>query len=469
MMTSSAKTLTSVSSRQKLQKQDIPLCAAVGLMFLLALLPSFNVYITFVLAPIILWLLFTSDDYYALLPIFLFFSEQLILTVNNPIFRIYSYLFFAKFIISKKKVDINPILLPTVLVIVLYSAFALMHADTSIIIKNYLLKNLKPPSNFMINFRLVFKTMVDMTFIMLMAQILKANRKLSDRFFIVWVLAAVASGIYGFTAHNIFDYNMGFSSNTGAEISVVRYNGSFNDPNYMCLFMTSAIFAVVTLDVFKKRYLKYSLLAILYFFVLASGSLTAIIVNILAWAVYIILKYKKASILILLVAAVAGLGTFFTVTHAPVLKNLSVVQNLEERVNRQFKSGIENSSADTLTSNRSKQWEYYINYYKKENIYKKLFGGNIVTSMSLDPVFVKENNAGVPHQAYLGFLIDFGAVGLILVVGCFILKNVVYILHYIRSKSDYMLMLLMINFLWAVYAMTLDYFANWKLMFCYFL
>lgn len=445
---------------------NIPLGLILALIFLLAVRPSLNIYITFAILPLIVWLM-AFDEFYVVFAIFFFFYEQLIIKEGSSAFRIVLYLFYLKFFLSKRKININATLLPAIFVIIFYAAFAMMNADTSAEVRGLILKNQQVPSDFIINSKLVMRTMMDLTFVFIVAHIFSTDRKLLHKFFLIWVLVAIASGTYGFFAGNVFDYNLGYNA-TGAELSVTRYMGSVNDPNYIGIFMNVAIFAVVNLSMFKKLYIKLPLLLILYYFVIASGSITALVANAILWAVYIILRYKKSSIIILVVAAIVASLAFFAVTRAPVIKDLSVVVSLEQRISKQFLENVDTTDTAALTSGRTKNWDFYWNYYNKQDILKKLFGGNIVITSSLEPKF-KELNGSMPHQAYIGFLMNFGLIGTLLIVLCLLAKNIFYVINYIRTNNEVMLLLIMVNVVWIFYGATIDYFSDWRLMFLYFI
>lgn len=449
-----------------LKKQDIALIYIVLLLLVLCFKPDANIIITFAIAPAMIFLLF-FDEYYVLFPIFICFYQQLIYATGAPLFRIYSYLLLLKFFVSKLKININLTLLPAIFVLLMYAAFAMPNADVSLAIQMFIDRGQKPPPEVLLNLRQILATMADLTFVFVLAYIFYTYKHLLGKMIVLYIAICLISGLYGFTASNIFAYSIGYHATTGAEMSVTRYMGSFNDPNYFGLFINLALFGVLSLNRFKKWYIKIPLLLIIYYYIIASGSLTAFICNILAWVVFIILKYKAKSLLILAVAGVIGGLMLFIIISTPTLRNLNIIRNVEMRIQNQFENLNTTDSAE-LTSGRTKNWRFYIDYFKKQDSIKKLFGGNIVMTSTLDPYFVETNKSG-PHQAYIGFLLCFGIIGTIIILMCFIAKNITHAYHFFKENDQYSLALLMFNFIWAFYALTLDYFADWNFMFFYFL
>ncbi|MDD3766767.1 MAG: O-antigen ligase family protein [Eubacteriales bacterium] len=448
-------------------KPNIALYYIVLVVFAAAIKPDLMQIAAFAITPAMFYL-FLKDEFYVLVAIFIFFYKPLIYIPGEPMYRIYTYLFFVKLIVSKRKIDINLALLPSLAVFILYIVFVVWNADTSAEVRHYIERNQNPPSDWFINAKKVFQLTADLSFAFVVAYILNTDRELFKKFFILLIFVGIASGIYGFSANNIFNYNIGYSDRAGTEVSIVRYMGSFDDPNYAGMFLNIALFAVVSLKIFRKSYVKFPLLLALYYYIIASGSITALVCNAVGWVVFIILRYRLKSATVLLIGAAIASIAVYSAINLPVIRDLSVVRNIELRLENQFKGEIDSENTSALTSGRTKHWQFYMDYYKRQDIFKKLFGGNIVLTSALDPYF-QENNKQAPHQAFIGFLMNFGLVGTIVIILCFLAKNVFYVIYYFKQKSDLYLLLVLCNFIWAFYGISLDYFADWKFMFFYFL
>lgn len=440
------------------------------LLFVMSVKPSLSKVVTLLFAPLMLWMFF-YDEFYLLIGIFIFYSEQLAVGSSLPLMRVYSSLVLLKILFSKRKVGLNLVTISAMFVILLYCGFAVMNADTSTIVNEFVKKNLKPPSDLVINLRLMSRTVMDMFFAYLIAQVLNSDTQLFRRFLVVFVCAALVAGVYGFFADNIFNYDLGMDANTGKMVTIQRYMGTYNDPNYFGFYLNLAVFATMLSPAFKKLYIKIPLLLVLYYLIVASGSLTALICNVLAWCVFIVLRYKQKAAVILVVTAIVGAGGYLSMTTLPVVRDLSVVQSLQQRMESQFSDMFgadEKVDADALTSGRSRSWRYYLKYFGSQELTAKLFGGNIVMSSSIDPKFIEENNAA-PHQVYIQFLLNFGILGTIVMMLCFLIKGALYLARYIKDQEDIVIMFLMSTFMWLFYGSTLDYFPNLSFMLFYFL
>ena len=113
---------------------------------------------------LMLWMFF-YDEFYLLIGIFIFYSEQLAVGSSLPLMRVYSSLVLLKILFSKRKVGLNLVTISAMFVILLYCGFAVMNADTSTIVNEFVKKNLKPPSDLVINLRLMSRTVMDLSLI----------------------------------------------------------------------------------------------------------------------------------------------------------------------------------------------------------------------------------------------------------------------------------------------------------------
>lgn len=150
----------------------------------------------------------------------------------------------------------------------------------------------------------------------------------------------------------------------------------------------------------------------------------------------------------------------------PKLRNLPIVVNMEERIVRQFVK-TEETEGD-MTSGRAVQWKNYWGYFKQQELEKKLFGGNMVMSYSVDQN-LKDKFGNVPHQAYISFILDFGIVGASIMILFFLCKLCYTFIQMLYQKSDTSLIFFIISFMWLFYGFGFDYFGDWRFMIYYFL
>lgn len=463
-----AMSVFEVVEDQAKKKKTIPnvvLGIVLGICCILAVAPGLNRYCAFALIPCIA-ILFFYDEFYLLAAVFLFFSEQLTLAASITLFRAYNYLFLLRFVLfDLRKVKFKAWLFPGVAVMILYAVFALPNADVSVTVQLYIKQGLEPPSKLFINMKLILNYFLSIFYMLFLALKLYSDRSLAKRLFQLIPLFAVLAGIYGVRGGNTFLYMLGYDNN--GEVTATRYNATFNDPNHASLYFNISIFAALLLYDFKKWYIKIPLLLALYYFLIAAGSMTGLAVQICGLAVFAVVKYRKKAIVMILAIAI-GLGAaILTVMAVPKLRHLSVVQNLELRIQRQFLQN-DSENADALTSGRVGQWQKYWGYFKEQSIPKKLFGGNIMTLVSIDPYFIEHFQYG-PHQAYLGFLLNFGILGLLIFMTGFFIKITYLGLMALLYQDEVAGVLFMASVVWFLYGWGLDYFYNTTVMLFYFL
>lgn len=432
----------------------------------MALMPSLNMLAALAIAPFMLWLFF-FDEFYLLAAIFLFFGEQLVVMIGVPIARLYTVMMLAKAVFfDKTERKLNVFLVPAILVLVMYAFFALPNADNSVTIREYIAKGVEPPSDFVLNAKWILKYLVDFAFLIFLVCKFHADKDLFERFCFCVVICMLISGVYGIRSGNVYNYLLGYDT-SGQLFGVTRYMGSFNDPNYMGFFINLSMFFVIKLPKFKNLIVRTIVLTVLYYYLIASGSLSGLLFNIVGMVVFIVLRYKSKSFKILITAGLIGALGVFLVLNIPPLRNIGAVQNMITRVESQF-ADAEGTSVDTATSGRETHWIQYMDYYKGQSLVKKLFGGNIHMTSSVDPYFT-ENFGNVAHQAYIGFLLCFGAVGAAVFLLSFVIKAIFSFINYIKTQDDYYLLLCISSFIWTFYGFGFDYFADWRFMLFYFL
>lgn len=462
---------TDLNERLHKQERNDRICKYIfyvifAAIFAVAVFPSINMYAAMLIAPLMLWLFF-YDDFYLLAAIFLFFGEQLVVVIGVPIARVYTVMIIVKAILfDKSKRKLNAFLIPAILVLAMYAMFALPNADNSITVREYIAKGVEPPSNFVLNAKWILKYIVDFTYLIFLASKFQVDKKLFQKFCFYIVICAIASGIYGFRADNIYNYVLGYT-NSGEIFGVERYMGSFNDPNYTGFFMNLAIFFTIKVPEFRNRIIRTIVLTVLYYFLVASGSISGILFNICGMIAYIILRYRMKSVKVLFISGLAAAIVVFLALNIPQLRSIGIVQSMITRVESQFSSS-DSASVDTITSGRETHWVQYMEYYKEQDTVKKLFGGNIHMTAAVDPYFT-ENFGNVAHQAYIGFLLCFGAVGTFLFLFSFAVKTGINLVSYFKYKEDYYLLLFICSFIWIFYGFGFDYFADWRFMLFYFL
>lgn len=438
---------------QRLGWSGVFVCTA-----LLSLIPSMYIPITWLLIPF-MCILFFYDGFYALWGMFLFFEDNMVVIPGLSLFAVYSMLVLLKFfVLDKCEKKIPVFIIPAVIVMLLYALFAMPSADTAAARLGYIESGRTPPADSIINMRLIIGYILDSAVIIVLALRFSGNENICRTVCRTIVCTAVFSGIYGYTAKNVFLYG-------GDTSDIVRYMASFNDPNYAGFFFNMAIFIVLCLEEFKKPIMKIPLLVVFYYFLVATGSMSGLIFNVVGLVLFTMFKYKYKALIGLTVLAVIVAAAGFAVMKIPKIRNLPAVANMEERIVRQFVNTEENEA--DMTSGRAKQWKNYWGYFKNQELERKLFGGNMIMSYSVDQS-LKDKFGNVPHQAYISFLLDFGVIGAVIVI-LFYLGKMAYAFFVIcQTNSDTTLVLFIIACMWLFYGFGFDYFGDWRFMIYYF-
>lgn len=447
-------------AHRKIKWKQVSWTVVLACMTVITLVPSTYIPMTWLMLPFVC-IMFVYDDFYTLCGIFLFFEDNIVLIPGLSLFAIYSLMVVVKyFLFDKCEKRITVAVIPAILIMVMYAVFAMPTADTTAARLTYVNSGRVPPSDAMINMRLIIGYALDSAAIILLAMRIGNDNGLKRKLCIVIVITAVMSGVFGYTAGRIFVYG-------GEDAGINRYMASFNDPNYASFFFNLAIFTVLATDIFKKLYLKIPLLLIFYYFLVATGSLSGLIFNVIGIAIFTIFKYRLKAVLALSVTAVIFTGVWLAITKIPQVASLEVIVNMQTRITRQFAQKEETSVSDA-TSGRETQWKNYWEYFKKQEPEKKLFGGNIITSSSIDQS-LKEEFGNAPHQAYLSFILNFGIIGGGIMILFFLIKLVGAFIIMCKSNDGINLLMFIIACMWLFYGMGFDYFGDWRFMIFYFL
>lgn len=456
-----AFTIKSIQESQNKRTPHFLIGAIMFLTMMTSILPAYAQVFAILMLPCMVGLFF-FDEFYIVSAVFLFFTEQLVIVSNMPVYRAYAYLLIIRFIVfDMKRTKAKVWIIPIVFILILYGVFVLPRVNVSSTIRLFEQRGISPPAVMEIRAKFIWNYAINALYTILLAIKFQNSPDLFRRFLKWLVYLAMISGVYGLRAKNIYVYD-----DTGF-IDITRQRASFNDPNYASLFMNIAIFLTLVLDDFKSLPKKIIILAVLYYFLIASGSMTGFILNGIGLVAFAVIRYKlKALIAIISMTVIAGSG-YILFTKVPALSNLKIINSVVTRINYQFNNG-EEDDLNRATSGRAGQWKKYLEYFGDQEMGAKLLGGNIVMTSSLDPYF-EENFKFGPHQAYIGLLLDIGIVGTAIMLIAFLIKMGVYGIVAVRKKDDIAFSVFMISLSWLVYGMALDYFFDIRFMLFYFI
>ena len=273
---------------------------------------------------------------------------------------------------------------------------------------------------------------------------LEDNEHLIKKCFEIYTLVCLSSYLTGIVSGNQIE----------GEYIYTRFNATFEDPNYMGFFFTIAVFAVVTLKLFDKR-IRYVIVLALYAMMMASLSMTAIVVNLLVWLFYCAftgkVRIKFIVIGIGVVALLIGLYNFG-------LENpdTSVLGELSARIEEKLTS-LNKGDIGGVTTGRSDLAMEHLEYYFNSSIINIIFGGIPSNTRYLHPDFDL-----AAHNEYVDMLLNVGVVGFFIMLGYFFWNYFTHIRNYRATKDTKSLFIVMVKSVWLCYAMTLTMFLDFR-------
>lgn len=287
---------------------------------------------------------------------------------------------------------------------------------------------------------------------------LLSNEELLRLFFVIFGLTAVVSYFNGLFIQNIYDTVLILA---GHASNVARTMGTFNDPNYMGLFYSVAVFSIISLELFDKR-VRVILVCALYVMIATTLSMTAIIGNVLFWAIYLLVTKKiniKTFVTVLIVAAVCVGVYSYGLEHT----NIPYLSDLSARISDKLQNA---ENMDSLTTGRLSHAEDHWNYYCKQNLWRMLIGGNCVNSLAIDPAI----DTIAAHNEYVDLLLNVGFIGtfvLVLYLGKRLVQT--YLDYRYNNNDKNALCVFMIKVVYVFYAATLTMFMENRFLLFYFL
>lgn len=383
---------------------------------------------------------FFSDHFYLYTALFLFMRYRMLLG-DTPAFRIYSYLVVIKFLTEVSSFKIRTVYLPAILVFALHSIFATGNT----------------------NFRLGLNIIVDVLIIYVILARTLADDNLMRRFMIVFMLGAIASGIYGYTAIGVSkDINV-----AGAGVRTINRNfGALSDANFACLFYISAIFSAILIKGIPNL-LRIALAGFFFILLLQTASLTGIITFSMIGVLFVILKFRKKSILILLILLLAAI----LLLSIPAVRRIEAIASILLRVEERLHF-IRIGRWDMLTTGRTDLWRDSFKFFNEQSILQKLFGGNVVTILLTTTHF--RGIEWACHQSIIQSLLNFGVLGtMVIFLPLFAVSFYRFIRHMFRpagyANEDIKIIQLLFSATFIIMSMTVDMFIDWPFLFFYFI
>ena len=240
-----------------------------------------------------------------------------------------------------------------------------------------------------------------------------------------------------------------------------RFLATFEDPNYMGYFYTMAAFALVSLKLFRPT-VRYVLLAIVYGIVITSLSMSALVVNILLWPVFLVvtrnIKLKAFVICILIIFAFLSLYRY-GLNHPDVKILWQFSQRLEETIEDVLVGDISDA-----TTGRTDLVAEHLNYYFDQPFLRMIFGGSAVNTQ-----FITYPLQMLAHNEYVDLLLNVGLLGTLVLVGFTFYYLLESFKIYMEEKKSEQLCIFMIKCIWCAYCMTLTVFMDYRFMLPFFI
>lgn len=381
---------------------------------------------------VIMIILFFSEEFYLIFPIVLFYHSIFVIPIINlSLFSTYLVLCLLKIMTSSKisssKKNITILIIIMLYITLAYSSYDLKNAIILII-------------NFIAVFCYVSKFL--------------NNKKNVVIFFKYYVFACIASFITGIFTGNVMRYNELIDASEQF-LTLTRWMGTFNDPNYMGFFFSIGFFAVVTLEIFTKRN-KIILAITLLIMIVSTMSTTAILGIILIFFVYILLRYKISLKTIVLFLTSISLAVFIF-NYGLNNPNATILNTFSQRINQKF-IALETNDIKTATTNRTDLARNHLEYFFSQNMSKQLFGGNVINAVAIE----KNNqlNENLAHNEYVDLLLNIGIIGTVIVVGIWLSKLKRDLSIYFKYNDSLSLSMFIIRMVFSYYCFGLTIFMD---------
>lgn len=278
-------------------------------------------------------------------------------------------------------------------------------------------------------------------------------------FFNSYVIVAFLAFLTGIVSRN----EMSVMQNYGGKLlTISRFTATFEDPNYLGFFYTIAVFAVVSLKMYRSSVRTLVVIG-LYAIILTSMSITAIIGNILLWALFFLIQGKISlkSMLMIILALMVSVGLYeYGLAHpdAGLLGNMSL--RIQDKLNSLFKKDF-----DAFSTGRTSLSEVHLNIFNKSSIIRQLFGGRAVNSYFIDVAAGADFSA---HNEYIDMLLNVGIIGWVVMYGSIIIGACKKVILFKSQRENVLLCKTMMNMAWLYYVATLTVFLDFRYMFAFF-
>lgn len=386
---------------------------------------------------------FFDENFYLYMALFIYLRYRLLLG-DTPAYRLYSYLVVVKFVLELKNIKFRISYLPALLVFLMHSLFATGRFES---------------------IRVGLNVIVDCVLVYIVLLKILSDNRLMRKFLFAFMLGGLSSGIFGWT-NDEFTKAINISG-AGAQ-TVSRNFGALSDANFAGLFYSLCI--VVTVVVKNiSWWVKAIFLVLFAIMVLQTASLSALFILFTLMVLYIILKFRGKSVIILTIGLLAVVFGISIILAVPQLREIEAIAGLIIRITEKL-SYIPRGRWDLLTTDRWDIWQDAIAAFSQKGLWGKLVGGSVVTVMVIDYSVMSI----ACHNSYLQSILNFGIIGTFLIYLPLFTIFVYRMLKHFSKKSGYegddiKMLQLIFMFAFIVFGFTVDFFIDWPFMMLYFI
>ena len=386
---------------------------------------------------------FFDENFYLYMALFIYLRYRLLLG-DTPAYRLYSYLVVVKFVLELKNIKFRISYLPALLVFLMHSLFATGRFES---------------------IRVGLNVIVDCVLVYIVLLKILSDNRLMRKFLFAFMLGGLSSGIFGWT-NDEFTKAINISG-AGAQ-TVSRNFGALSDANFAGLFYSLCI--VVTVVVKNiSWWVKAIFLVLFAIMVLQTASLSALLILFTLMVLYIILKFRGKSVIILSLGLLAFIVVVSVILAVPQLREIDAIAGLIIRITEKL-SYIPRGRWDLLTTDRWDIWQDAIAAFSQKGLWGKLVGGSVVTVMVIDYSVMSI----ACHNSYLQSILNFGIIGTFLIYLPLFTIFVYRMLKHFSKKSGYegddiKMLQLIFMFAFIVFGFTVDFFIDWPFMMLYFI
>ena len=415
-------------------RSELYMAIIFGCLLLSTVLPQI---VTGVIVLLVSVLLIRKNELYLVYPAMLFYYESLGQLMGMSVYRYFSLIFLGYELLGQKRIRWRR---SHWLLLGIYTAYAIC-----VILP--------------VNTRKAAFFLVDIICMLMLTEHHLSKPGKRRRFFTVFALTALCSFVTGVLMANTTGHAARIN---GQYVVMARNNATFEDPNYMGFFFTTAVFATVTLKLFSPR-LRVLIVCALYIMMFTTLSMTMIVVNVLLWLAYLFLA-KKVGLKVLVCIGIVIAILVGAYTYGLLNPDTPVLGMLSYRISDKLMQA-EAGDINALTTNRTGLTMQHLDYFWNQSFFRMLVGMNAASPVH----FNLEGIRGIAHNEYVDLLLNVGIIGAVIFIS-YIAQNFVKARRQRnRLGQDNTMFLYMVKLIWVLYAMTLTFFGDHRFMLLLFL